>query len=64
MVTRKATGFKSLRLKYWEIHQVTPKCQIDFWTKLAKKGRGRGERSRTLEILIAAVRWRKFYLIR
>ena len=38
MVTRKATGFKSLRLKYWEINQATPKCQIDFWTKLAKKG--------------------------
>ena len=37
MVTRKATGFKSLRLKYWEINQATPKCQIDFWTKLAKK---------------------------
>ena len=35
--TRKATGFKSLRLKYWEINQATPKCQIDFWTKLAKK---------------------------
>ena len=37
MAASKATGFKSLRLKYWEINQVTPKCQIDFWTKLAKK---------------------------
>ena len=35
--TRKATGFKSMRLKYWEINQATPKCQIDLWTKLAKK---------------------------
>ena len=36
-VTRKATGFKSLRLKCREINQATPKCQIDFWTKFAKK---------------------------
>ena len=36
--TRKATGFKSLRLTYWEINRTTPKCQIDFWTKLSKKG--------------------------
>ena len=35
--TRKATGFNSLRLKYWEINQAKPKCQIDFWTKLAKQ---------------------------
>ena len=35
--TRKATGFKSLRLKYWEFNQATPKHQIDFWTKLPKK---------------------------
>ena len=35
--TRKATGFKSMRLKYWEINQATTKCQIDLWTKLAKK---------------------------
>ena len=34
--TRKATGFKSLRLKYWEINQATQKWQTDFWTKLAK----------------------------
>ena len=27
----------SLRLSYWEINQATSKCQIDFWTKLAKK---------------------------
>ena len=26
------------RLKYWVIIQATPKCQIDFWAKLAKKG--------------------------
>ena len=36
-ITRKATGFKSLQLKYREINQVTPKCQTDVWTKLAKK---------------------------
>ena len=35
--TRKATGFKSLRLKYWEINQATTKCQIVFWTTFAKK---------------------------
>ena len=35
--TRKATGFKSLRLNFWEINQATSKCQIDFWGKLAKK---------------------------
>ena len=33
--TRKATGFIPLRLKYWEINWATPKCQIDFLTKLA-----------------------------
>ena len=32
----KTSGFRSLRLKYWEINQATPKCKIDFWTKLAK----------------------------
>ena len=36
MKTRKATGFKSLQLKYIEINQATPKRQIDFWTKPAK----------------------------
>ena len=36
MKTRKATSFKSLRLKYMEINQATPKRQIDFWTKPAK----------------------------
>ena len=36
-ITRKATGFKSLRLKCWGINQATPTCQITFWTKLAKK---------------------------
>ena len=35
--TRKGTGFKSLRLEYWEINQAAPKCQINYWTKLAKK---------------------------
>ena len=34
--TRKATGFKSVRLNCWEINQVTSICQIDFWRKLAK----------------------------
>ena len=34
--TRKATGFKSLRLNHCQINQATPKCQIDFWT-VAKK---------------------------
>ena len=35
--TRKANGFKSPRIKYWEINQATSKCQTDFWTKRAKK---------------------------
>ena len=26
--TRKATDMKSLRINYWEINQVTPKCQM------------------------------------
>ena len=39
--TSKATGFKSLRLNYWEINQATSKCQIDFWTKIAKKVQNR-----------------------
>ena len=30
-----------LGLKYWEINQAKPKCQIDFWTKLAKKVQNR-----------------------
>ena len=34
---KKATSFKSLRLKYWEINQATPKYKIDFREKLAKK---------------------------
>ena len=32
--TRKAIGFTSLRLKYWEANQATSKSQIDFWTRL------------------------------
>ena len=36
-ITRRATGFKPLRQNYWEINQTTSECQIDFWTKLAKK---------------------------
>ena len=27
---KKVTGFKSLRVNYWEINQVTPKCKVDF----------------------------------
>ena len=38
---RKVIGLKSLQLKYWEINQTTPKCQIDFWAKLAKKVKNR-----------------------
>ena len=37
----KKTGFKSLRVNYWVINQVTSKCQMDFlektsWLKLEK----------------------------
>ena len=28
-ITRKATGFKFLRLKNWEINQATLKCKIE-----------------------------------
>ena len=37
--TRKATGFKPLRLKYQDINQATLKCKIDFWTKLEKRSK-------------------------
>ena len=36
--TRKATGFKSLRVNCWEINQVASKCEHNFWIKLVKKG--------------------------
>ena len=35
--TKKPTGLKSLQLNFWEINQVTSKCQIDFCTKLSKE---------------------------
>ena len=35
--TRKSTGFNSLRINYWEINQVTSKCQMDFLDKTFKK---------------------------
>ena len=35
--TRKTIGFKSLQLNYWGINQATSKCQINLWTKFAKK---------------------------
>ena len=38
-LTRKASGFKSLRLNFWDINQATSKCQSDFWTKLAKESK-------------------------
>ena len=33
IATRKATGFESLQVNYWEINQVTSKCQKDFLDK-------------------------------
>ena len=36
--TRKATGFKSLRVNCWEINQVTSKCQQISEIKLVEKG--------------------------
>ena len=36
IITRKATGFKSLRVNCWEINKVTSKCQMDFLDELAK----------------------------
>ena len=35
--TRKATGFKSLRINCWKINQATSRCQIDFSDKTCKK---------------------------
>ena len=32
----KATGFKSLRINYWEIIQITSKCQMDFLVKTCR----------------------------
>ena len=36
--TRKATGFKSLRVNCWKIDQVTSKWQMDFLSKTCTKG--------------------------
>ena len=36
--TRKATGFKSLRVNLWKINQVTSKCKMDFLGKTCRKG--------------------------
>ena len=38
VLTIKATGFKSLRVNYREINQVTSKCQMDFLDTTCKKG--------------------------
>ena len=35
---KKATGFKSLRINYWEINQLTSKYQMNFLGKTCKKG--------------------------
>ena len=35
--TRKAIGFKSLRVFCWEINQLTSKCQVDVLDKICKK---------------------------
>ena len=45
----------SLALNYWEINQTTSKCQIDFWTKLAKKVKNKKSehRYKTLHIEIS-----------
>ena len=36
-LTRKATGFKALRINYCEINEITSKCQTDFLDKTCKK---------------------------
>ena len=36
--TRKAPGFKSLRVNCWEANQVTSKSQMDFLDKTCEKG--------------------------
>ena len=35
--TRKATGFKSLRVNYWKINQLTSKCQMELLEKISRK---------------------------
>ena len=37
MWQEKAIVFKSLRINYWEINQVTSKCQIDILDETSKK---------------------------
>ena len=36
---KKSHWLQVSRQNYWEINQVTSKCQIDFWAKLAKKSK-------------------------
>ena len=35
--TRKVTVFKSLRVNYWEINQLTSKCQMELLEKISRK---------------------------
>ena len=44
--TKKANGFRSLRVNCHEIYQVTPKCQIDFFGKTFR------QRSKTEQVNI------------
>ena len=53
LLTRKATGFKSLRVNCWKINQAKLKCQMDyklailnFWTKLTQKGYFRSKKEK------------------
>ena len=55
--TRKATSFKSLRLNYCEINQVTPTFQIGFWTKLAKKRSKTEKVNNTVKFYIFKIVW-------
>ena len=55
--TRKATGFKPLRVNYREINQRTSKFQIDFWTKLAKIRSKTEKVNTTIESCIFELVW-------
>ena len=51
MITRKATGFKSLQITCWEMNQVTLKCQIDL-DKICKRKSKTKEKNITIKFYI------------
>ena len=49
---KKAIGFKSHRVNYWEINQVASKCQMDFLNKTYKKASATKKVNITIEFYI------------